>query len=383
MVKRQARTRKRKFTTTRKCQNRYLATKQVQHGGSLWSALGKVGNGLRRIGRTFKSVEGKFKYNTVFHGLPINNKSSEKNNDSPFKVYYVRTLPKNTALLSSIKLSVNDLPAIEKLSEHTNTTSTQSPKYQNLPVLKKYYDAGYLGYLYKGLNNQGQSTLYMLYNGQDTVANNQHELDIDIHPELLMNVYKKLRILVVINDKASSQSSTGNQPNVPSAIPDKNIISLTNRLVACLNGKQDSNERVGQALYNKRLTMNIIDSAKINLSSLPFISHTDIMQIKSAKGISELGQGSGINYPALILSNIHGCNSQIYNNDNGTNQLSNQNSERITELNMQLGILYSNNKEQKTILYSQNNELREMPLQQFTEMATTEKPIKYVLVSKL
>jgi hypothetical protein len=52
-----ARTLKRKVTT-RKCQSRYLATKRVLAGGSLWSALGKVG-------RIFKSVEGKFKYNTV------------------------------------------------------------------------------------------------------------------------------------------------------------------------------------------------------------------------------------------------------------------------------------------------------------------------------
>jgi hypothetical protein len=107
------------------------------------------------------------------------------------------------------------------------------------------------------------------------------------------------------------------------------------------------------------------------------------MQTKPTEGIREHGQGSGINYPTLILSNIHGCNPQMYNNDNGPNQLNNNNSERITELNMQLGILYSNDKGQKTILYSQNNELKEMPLQQFLQIATTDKPVKYVLVSKL
>lgn len=60
-----ARTQKRKVTV-RKCQSRYLATKRVLAGGSLWSALGEVG-------RVFRSLEGKFKYNTVHSGLIINN----------------------------------------------------------------------------------------------------------------------------------------------------------------------------------------------------------------------------------------------------------------------------------------------------------------------
>jgi hypothetical protein len=415
-----ARTQKRKVTT-RKCQQHKnpatKRTKRVLAGGSLWSALGKVGNGLRRIGRTFKSVEGKFKYNTAHSGLiinntPLSNKPNKNNDKSPFKVYYVRNLDKNQTVLEATKLNVNSLPTIEKLSEHTNTNNKRTLTYQNIPVLKKYYDAGYLGYLYKVLHNQDQSTLYMLYNDVKHNATNL-ELNNDYRVEDLLNLYPKLRILVVISDEVSShRSPDANQPK-SLVSPDKNIIpftlkhsgtsvprhseaqpegwaynrvstvSLTKRLTACLDEKQDIRERVGLALYNKRLYMSVVDSDIVNLNSRPFISHTDIMQTKPTEGISELGQGSGINYPTLILSNIHGCNSQIYNNDNGPNQLSNQNSERITELNMQLGILYSNDKGQKTILYTQNNELKEMPLSKFAEMATTEKPVKYVLVSRL
>jgi hypothetical protein len=456
----------------------------------------------------FRSVEGKFKYNTAHSGLIINNnllsnKSKINNDKSSFKVYYVRNLDKNQTVLAATKLELNSLPTLEKLSEQTNKSYTKSQTYQNIPVLKKYYDVGYLGYLYKGENNTGQNTLYMLYKESDTVPNYQHKLDVNIGTEKLLNTYKKLRILVVINDKESSQPlsrittsiqndpykkvteiisrllgivSNNNKTNIikplqkignalspdnkiyPIYLPidknallqitllddimyigiyvklidksdpygliiknadkinfipvselrytnranynsitwesinsiidieniiyiygyseptDQNIQSLTKRITSCLAGKKDNNysiDSIGKAIYSKRPTMNIVFSETVTINSLPFISSNDIKQPEQKYG-STLTQPGAAQNIHLIMTRINSC--PTYNNANN---------QTLNLLTNQVGILYSDNAGQKTILYTQNRELKEMPLSKFAEMATTEKPVKYVLVSRL
>jgi hypothetical protein len=154
--------------------------------------------------------------------------------------------------------------------------------------------------------------------------------------------------------------------------------SLITQIKTCLNNKCDTETPIMQALCNKHQSMNIIHVDNVSINSRPFITSSDIIMMNQQSHGSTTQTPPSLNqYPKLIIESIRGCNSI-----NSTNNTNNQR-QLIESLLNQLGILYADNTGKKTILYiKQNNELKEMPLRDFTNPHLSEKPVKYVLVTK-
>ena len=131
-----------------------------------------------------------------------------------------------------------------------------------------------------------------------------------------------------------------------------------------------------QALCNKHLILNIVSADNVPINSRPFISSTDIFVNQQLRETTTQTPPSFEQYPKLIVESIKSCN--LTNSTNNTNTQI----QKIELLLNQLGILYVDNKGQKTILYSLNNEIKQMSLRNFTNPHLSEKPVKYVLVTK-
>ena len=198
--------------------NSHCFNKKTMKGGSEGGLLSRLGSklayGLGRIGRTFKSVEGKFQYNTRQSNIASNrynntkkqNQTSESNKSSPFKVYFINKLNRNYKVLKAISPNIEPDKTINTLPEliHVNASFKQNS------VFDKHYQKGYLGYLYKGIANKNnkKNTLFMLYKGDNNVPLDHHELENNYEMQNLLNMYKKLRILVVVDPtKVNIQAS--------------------------------------------------------------------------------------------------------------------------------------------------------------------------------
>jgi hypothetical protein len=152
-----------KKSAGRLARRRYGHIKRTMKGGGpgILSRFGsKLAYGLGRIGRSFRTVEGKFQYNTRhssiesnrFNTTKIQNQLSTQNN-SPFKVYYINKLNRNDTVLNAINPQSDAPQTLNTLPELIHVTAS----YTDNSVFDKYFQRGYLGYLYKGAAKQNNT----------------------------------------------------------------------------------------------------------------------------------------------------------------------------------------------------------------------------------
>lgn len=264
--------------------NSHCFNKKTMKGGSEGGLLSRLGSklayGLGRIGRTFKSVEGKFQYNTRQSNIASNrynntkkqNQTSESNKSSPFKVYFINKLNRNYTVLNAISPNIEPDKTINTLPEliHVNASFKQNS------VFDKYYQKGYLGYLYKGIANKNnkENTLFMLYKGDNNVLYDQHELGNNYGMQNLLSRYKKLRILVVVDPtKINIQA-----PKVISNIRHEQFNQLNQRYVpnvqrvitALTGGKSNNAAKIRLAKIQRNTPDKIIYPINIPVYSLSF-----------------------------------------------------------------------------------------------------------------